>query len=75
MQEPTDDTIPTSIRNACQTILCFNLAIDAHVTALFGKFADGSLPEDPRKLTRGTALLKNRETGAVNVVRFPVLSS
>lgn len=69
-QEPTDNQIPTSVRANCQTTLAFGLPVDAHAITTFGQL-DG-LPADPRKLTRGRALLKQSMTGDIRHVQFPV---
>ncbi len=71
-QEPTDNQIPTTVRNNCLTTIAFKLPIDAHATATFGQL-DG-LPADPRKLTRGRALIKHGMTGEMQFVQFPVVT-
>lgn len=70
-QEPTDNQIPTTVRNNCQTTIAFRLPIDAHATATFGQL-DG-LPADPRKLRMGRALIKHGMTGEMQCVQFPVI--
>jgi hypothetical protein len=68
-QEPTDNQVPTTVRANCQTTLAFALPVDAHAITTFGQLE--GLPADPRKLTRGRALLKQTMTGDLHHVQFP----
>lgn len=68
-QEPTDNQIPTTVRGNCQTVIAFKIPTDAHATMVFGQL-DPS--RDPRKLTRGRALIKH-DNGTIQSVQFPVI--
>lgn len=70
-QEVSEAHVPLPVRNNCQTVISFRLAIDQHASMLFGQLAD--LPADPRKLGTGFAIIKNGETGAQMLVKFPFL--
>lgn len=72
VQEPTEDGIPTPIRNNLSTLLAFCLPILQHATGVFADLA--RLPADPRSLPVGRAIFLNRITGAQRLVQWPVIS-
>ncbi|MEQ1694375.1 MAG: FtsK/SpoIIIE domain-containing protein [Hyphomicrobiaceae bacterium] len=71
VQEPNESQIPSALRANCQTVISFRLGLSQHATDMFGQL--DSLPTDPRKLTRGQALIRDGQTGTLNHVQFPVI--
>lgn len=69
-QEPVVDQIPATVRANCLTTLAFKLPIDVHANAVFGQLE--GLPADPRRLSRGRALLKNGLTGDLRYLHIPL---
>ena len=69
-QEPVVDQIPATVRANCLTTLAFKLPIDVHANAVFGQLE--GLPADPRRLSRGRALLKNGLTGDLHYLHIPL---
>lgn len=69
-QEPVVGDIPASVRANCSTVVSFQLPLDTHAIAVFGQLE--GLPADPRKITRGRALIKHGLTGAMHFVQFPM---
>jgi hypothetical protein len=72
-QEPVVDQIPATVRANCLTTLAFKLPIDVHANAVFGQLE--GLPADPRRLSRGRALLKNGLTGDLHYLQIPLRGS
>lgn len=71
-QQPVADHVPMNVKGNCNTAISFRLPTDQHVTGLFGQIE--GLPADPRKLTRGHALIHHGLTGTYDVVQFPLIT-
>lgn len=68
-QTPVKEQIPVTLRANCSTVIAFRLPEQAHATSIFGELK--ALPEDPRKLPTGQAIVLQGESGTTNVVQFP----